>query len=221
MNRMEKDNKVLIITGGLIEELFLSELVEKEEYSMIIAADNGLTAADRCNLKLDFIVGDFDSVSEEVLIKYREKSTPIETYPIEKDKTDTQIAIELAMEHKPSRLDIVGATGTRLDHVMANIHLLMLPMKQGIPAALLDVRNKIYLKKENFNISKKLQYGDYVSLLPFTEKVTGLTLKGFKYPLDQITLAAGDSLGISNEIEDEEANIELSEGTLLVIEAKD
>ena len=218
---MENRNKILIITGGRVEEHFLIEQVNKEDYSMIIAADNGLAAADRCDLKLDFIVGDFDSVPIEILTKYRGKSTPIETYPVEKDKTDTQIAIELALKHEPSHLDIVGATGTRLDHVMANIHLLMLPLKQGISAALLDAKNKIYLIQENFSMNKGRQYGDYVSLLPFTEQVTGLTLKGFKYPLDHITLAAGDSLGISNELKEETARIELSEGILLVIEAKD
>ena len=221
LSKMKKENKILIITGGQVEDHFLADQVAKEAYSMIIAADHGLTVADRLNLRLDFIVGDFDSVSEKILAKYREKLIPIETYPIEKDKTDTQIAIELALRYNPAHIDIVGATGTRLDHVLANIHLLMLPMQLGVPAVLVDPNNKIYLKKDNFKIDKKLQYGDYVSLLPFTENVTGLTLRGFKYPLSELNLTAGNSLGISNEIKEEEAQIELSEGILLVIEAKD
>jgi thiamine pyrophosphokinase len=217
----EKNNKILIITGGRAEDEVVRNLVMKEHYSMIIAADKGLNVADRLNIGLDFIVGDFDSVSNTVLQKYKDKSTPIETFPTEKDKTDTQIAIELALMHNPSQLDIACATGSRLDHVIANVHLLLLPVQLGIPACLVDLNNKIYLKKDNFTIARNKQYGNYVSLLPFTEKVSGLTLTGFKYPLNHITLSAGSSLGISNEIKEEEARVELTSGTLLVVEARD
>jgi len=215
------ENKILIITGGQIEDQFLTELILSQQYSMVIAADHGLTAADRLDISLDFIVGDFDSVEEPVIAKYREKSTPIETFPTEKDKTDTEIAIEFALMHNPTGIDIVGATGSRLDHVLANIHLLMLPMQVGVTASILDPKNKIYLKKESFQVHKDKQYGNYVSLLPFTEKVTGLTLKGFKYPLDNVTLIAGSSLGISNEMKEEEARVEFSQGILFVFETKD
>ncbi len=218
---MEKDNKILIITGGRVEDTFLVDLVKKEQYSKIIAADHGLMAADRLGLTLDYIVGDFDSVSEAVLKKYHEISTPIQTFPTEKDKTDTQIAIELALMHNATAIDIVGATGSRLDHVLANIHLLLLPMQLNIKACILDANNRIYLQNQSFIILKERQYGDYVSLMPFTEKVSGLTLKGFKYPLHKITYNAGSSLGISNEIKDEAAKVEISEGILIVIESRD
>ncbi len=218
---MEKDKKILIITGGRIEDSFLVDLVKKGQYSKIIAADHGLMAADRLGLTLDYIVGDFDSVSEVVLKKYHEISTPIQTFPTEKDKTDTQIAIELALMHNATAIDIVGATGSRLDHVLANIHLLLLPMQLNIKACILDTNNRIYLQNQSFTIHKEGQYGDYVSLLPFTEKVSGLTLNGFKYPLNQITYNAGSSLGISNEIKDEAAKVEISEGILIVIESRD
>ncbi len=218
---MEKENKVLIITGGYNEEELIKSLMEREQFQMIIAADSGLTIADKLKLKLDYIVGDFDSVSEEVIIKYRMKSIPIDTFPREKDKTDTHIAVELALAHQASSIMIVGATGTRMDHTMANIHLLFLPMQAGVSAALIDSNNKIYLKNKSFMLEKSRQFGDYVSLLPFTERVSGLTLKGFKYPLDHIVLDTGCSLGISNEILEDIAEIEISDGILLVIEARD
>ena len=217
----QTDNKTLIITGGNIKEDFLIELLKTNGYSMIIAADNGLTTADRLNIPLDFIVGDFDSVPHEILEKYQNKSTPIETFPTEKDKTDTQIAIELALMHNPSEIDIIGATGSRLDHVLANVHLLVLPLQVGVRACMFDTNNKIYLMKESFHLTKAKQYGTYVSLLPFTEQVSGLTLKGFKYPLNQIVLIAGSSLGISNEIIEEEAKVEFTDGILLVMETRD
>ncbi len=215
------ENRILIISGGHIDDTFLSELTERERYSMIIAADKGLAAADRLELPLDLIVGDFDSVPEDVLARFRNKSTPIKTFPKEKDKTDTQIAIELALNNNPTAIDIVGATGCRMDHVLANIHLLLLPLRQNVHANILDLNNRIYLMDKSFSIHKTEQYGGYVSLLPFTEKVAGLTLKGFKYPLDHVLLNSGNSIGISNEIKEDIALVEFSQGILVVMETKD
>ncbi len=212
---------MLIISGGRVDESFLSDFLRKENFSMIIAADYGLTIADRLNIKPDWIVGDFDSVPEEVITKYSASTIPIYTYPTEKDKTDTEIAIELALEHKATDIYIVGGTGSRIDHTLANIHLLMLPMELQINAFLVDPNNKIYLKNESFTIIKEKQFGENVSLLPFGEQVKGLTLKGFKYPLKDITYGIGSSLGISNEIKEEVGIIEILEGILIVIESRD
>lgn len=215
------ENRILIITGGKIDEEFLKYRVINGKYSMIIAADHGLLAADRLGLSLDYIVGDFDSVPEGLLKKYRDMSTPVKTFPTEKDKTDTQIALELALMHNPSLIDIIGATGNRQDHVLANIHLMILPLQLNVEAYILDTYTKIYLKQKSFTIGKDSQAGDYVSLLPFTPEVRGLTLRGFKYPLDAITMTVGNSLGISNVIVEETAEIEFVSGILVVIETKD
>ncbi len=221
MDITDRKDRILIITGGFIEEAFLRELLRKEAYSMIIAADHGLMMADRLHIPLDYILGDFDSVPEEILNKYREGSVPIKTYPTEKDKTDTQIAIELALKHAPVTIDLVGATGSRLDHTLANLHLLLLPMQLKVDAFLLDRYNRISLRHSSFYLTKAGQYGDYVSLLPFTGEVRGLTLTGFKYPLEQVTMTLGSSLGISNEIAAEEARVEFNEGILIVFETRD
>jgi len=215
------EKKILIITGGQIEDSFLCTRVKSEQYAMIIAADRGLNIADRLHLPLDYIVGDFDSVSQAILIKYKDTKVRIMTYPPEKDKTDSQIAIELAIENQATSIDIIGATGTRLDHVVANIHLLMFPLQKLISACIVDSHNKIYLKNKSFSIKKEDQFGDYISLLPFTDQVYGLTLKGFKYPLTHILLTKGNSLGISNEIMEKEAQVEFEDGILLVIESRD
>ena len=165
-------NSVLIITGGRIDEKFLSNLLRRERFSMIIAADHGLVMVDQLGISPDYIVGDFDSVPEAVLSRYLESSTPIETFPREKDKTDTQIAMEAALFHKATSIVLLGATGSRLDHTMANIHLLLLPLQLNIDACIMDEYNKIYLRQESFRIEKQKQHGDYVSLLPFNGEVT-------------------------------------------------
>lgn len=220
--KMRKNNaKVLIITGGSIDEAFLIKLVDINQYSEIIAADHGLLAGDQLNLPLDFIVGDFDSVPKEIIEKYQRNNIPIITFPIEKDKTDTELAIDLAIEHHAQSIDIVGATGSRLDHTLANMHLLTIPLNKGIEAHIIDANNKLYLKKENFAIQKNNQYGDYISFLPFHGDVKDLSLRGFKYPLDNVTLSAGESLCISNELIDDIGEVHFSQGTLMVFETKD
>ncbi|HCA68927.1 MAG TPA: thiamine diphosphokinase [Lachnospiraceae bacterium] len=217
----EMNHKVLIITGGSIDEAFLKNCVENNKYTEIIAVDHGLMAADRLNLPLNHIVGDFDSVSEHILQKYKDSIVPIKTFPMEKDKTDTQIAIEMALSHKAASIHLIGATGSRLDHTLANLHLLLLPLEKQVPACILDTNNKIYLKRESFTLQRKKQHGTYVSFLPFHSDVYGLTLEGFKYPLDRIHLAAGESLCISNEIVEEEAIVSFTKGILAVFETKD
>ena len=215
------DNKVLIITGGNIDEVLLKDCIDNNKYTEIIAVDYGLMAADRLNLPLDFIVGDFDSVSDEIIEKYRDYIVPIVTFPSEKDMTDTEIAIAMALSHNASAIDLIGATGSRLDHTLANLHMLLMPLNAQVSACILDSNNKIYLQKNNFIIRKNEQYGDYISFLPFNGDVYGLTLEGFKYPLHEIHLTAGESLCISNEIIEEEAKVIFDEGILLVFETKD
>ncbi|TAH71592.1 MAG: thiamine diphosphokinase, partial [Anaerolineaceae bacterium] len=191
------------------------------KYSMIIVVDRGLIASDKLKLLPDYILGDFDSVPLELLSKYKTKAIPIESYPRMKDKTDTHIALDIALTHKPSSIDIVGATGSRMDHTISNIELLMLALNQGVDARILDENNSIYLKNRSFVIQRAKQHGDYISLIPLSHQVKGLRLHGFKYPLDGITLSSSSSLGVSNELIDEEGRIEFEEGILTVFETKD
>jgi len=212
---------VLIVSGGKSCIEAISYLLKKERFSVIIAADRGLSTVDQLKLVPDFILGDFDSVSLELLDKYKALKIPVISYPVQKDKTDTQIALELAISHKPDKIVICGATGSRADHMLANIHLLLQPMHAGIDACIIDNNNKIYLRDKSFYIKKEEQYGKYVSLLPFTDRVGGITLTGFKYPLVNAELVIGSSLGVSNEIEEPNAKVSFMEGILLVVESRD
>lgn len=215
------DKMILIITGGHIDEEVLRSLLDKESYSSVIAVDRGLLMADRLNIQPDCIIGDFDSVPEDILSKYKSKEIPTETYPRMKDKTDTHIALEMAFTHNPSVIDLVGATGSRMDHTIANMDLLLLALNRGIHARIFDSNNKIYLMNKSFIINKNSQYGDFISLISFSFQVKGLSLHGFKYPLNGITLTAGSSLGISNELIADEGRVEFDEGILAVFESRD
>lgn len=212
---------VLIVSGGKACTEAISLLLSKESFSMIIAADRGLETVDQLKLLPDYILGDFDSVRHELLDKYKDMKIPIISFPAQKDMTDTQIAVELAISHKPDRIIISGATGSRADHMLANIHMLLQPLCAGIDACIIDNNNKIYLRNKSFFINKAEQYGNYVSLLPYTDRVSGITLTGFKYPLNNAELANGSSLGVSNEIEEACGIVSFREGILLVVESRD
>lgn len=167
-------------------------------------------------------MGDFDSVNIEILQFYQNNPKVIfHKYNPEKDNTDTDIALKLAIQLNSLSITIMGALGKRMDHALANIHILKDALEVGIPCKILDAYNKIYLVKDKITLVKNKTYGKYISLIPFTTTVEGLTLKGFKYPLNNASLSIGLSLGVSNELVEEVATIQLKQGILIVIESKD
>lgn len=212
--------KTLIVSGGSVDILFLKDML-KEKYDCIIAVDKGIEALHELNIKPSYIVGDFDSVNKDIVNIYRNENIPIQEHNPEKDYTDTELGIKLAISLKASKISVVGGIGTRLDHTLANIHILKHCLDNNIVCEMLDAHNKIYLINRNVQIEKNKAFGKYISIIPLTTEVSGITLKGFKYPLNDYTLAIGKSLGISNEIEDDYADIVLKEGILIVIESKD
>jgi len=176
----------------------------------------------RNQIQPDFIIGDFDSAECESLTYFREQGNIMirELCPM-KDDTDTESAIRYALEQGAEQITLLGATGSRLDHVIGNVELLGIGLKAGVPITIMDAKNRIRMIDKGITLKKSEQHGIYVSLLPYTEKVTHLTLRGFKYPLTDATLTGFCSLGVSNEIVEEEAEIAFDGGILLVIEARD
>ena len=188
----------------------------------VIAGDRGLEALYQLKIIPNHVVGDFDSVSPEILEFYKKQPKIIfHTYNAEKDNTDTDIALKLAIQMKSSEITILGALGKRMDHAIANIHILKDALGANIPCQILDEHNRIYLVNTEKTLEKDKVYGKYISLIPLTSTVEGLTLKGFKYPLNKYNLPIGISLGISNEIIEDIAHIEMEKGILIVIESKD
>lgn len=131
------------------------------------------------------------------------------------------VAVISALKHKPELITILGGTGSRIDHMLANIGLLALCRKQGVEAELIDETNKIKIVDKSYTFSKQQQFGKYVSFIPFAEPVKGVCLKGFKYGLDNVTVGKMESIGVSNEIKEEEGFISIDEGYMIAIESKD
>ena len=227
---MEPKVRAMIITGGNIDIDFALDFLSKEKYDKIIAVDRGLDAVDAmlsrkpgC-IHLDHLVGDFDSVDKSVLEKYKDYGdVTVHTFNPVKDNTDTDIAIKLILQlcQEGDIIYILGGTGTRLDHTMANIHILRGALEAGVEAYLVDPTNKIYLHRGIRRVAKSEQYGQFISILPVGDEISGVFLRGFKYPLNNAHIRWGSSLGISNEIVEDEGVIEIGEGTAIVFEVRE
>ena len=211
--------KACIITGGTLSSSFLSNHLKEHDYSFVIVVDGALELTHCLHIMPDYIVGDFDTVSEEVLNFYEEDV--ILRHPPEKDQTDTELAVETALSLGCEEIDFLGATGTRLDHSLANIFLLQRLLKQNVHGVIWNEYNKLYLKKSSFCLKKREAKGIFFSLLPLTETVEQVTLMGVKYPVNDRKFYREDTLGISNEIVEEEAIIEFSKGIFIVVESRD
>ncbi len=215
----------IIVSGGNIHKDFALDFLKKNktENTCLIAADRGVEFFMGTDLEPDVAVGDFDSLSAKGA-KYMEtlKHTEIRRLKPEKDDSDTQSAANYAIEQGTERIMILGATGNRIDHLMANFGLLMLGKTKQVQIVLVDAYNYMSLIESGMILKKEEQFGKYVSFFPIEGEVTGLTLKGFKYPLNSYTLKVEDSgLTVSNEISDPEAEVTFETGKLLMIMSRD
>lgn len=214
--------KYVIISGGYIDDKFAVEWLEKNKYDYMIAADSGMNFLHRNNIIPDVIAGDFDSVSLESLDAFSkmEGVEMLRLNPI-KDDTDTEFVIREAIRRGATSVTVLGATGTRLDHVLANVYLLGIGLEEGVEIQLVDAHNRIRMIEDSIEISKAEQFGGFVSVLPVKGDAKGVTLEGMKYPLKGADVSCFSSLGVSNEIVDDVARISVEQGTLLVIESRD
>lgn len=212
----------LIISGGFIAKDFLRKVFCSYCPDIVIAADAGLLAAHELGIPVTHIVGDFDSAGTEILKEYENREdVEIRKFRPEKDASDTEIALRLALECGADEIVMIGCTGTRLDHVWANTQLLFVARDNAAKAWIIDPHNRISLIENGTVLSRGNQYGKYISLFPVGGPVEELSLKGFKYSLEDYRLEPVNSLSVSNEILAEEAKITFSSGNLLMMETMD
>ncbi|CAM4411350.1 thiamine diphosphokinase [Paenibacillus phoenicis] len=210
-------NRVLIFAGGGLDPGMLRE-VRSDDF--LIGADRGALFLVEHGMKPHLAVGDFDSVNEEELDRIRSCSKELVICdPIDKDLTDTELAFDLAVQRNPAEIVLTGVIGTRLDHTLANIHMLLRAAEQGITCAIWDEHNYITLCGSVCQVEDRGY--TYVSLLPLTPVVTGITLEGFMYPLDNATLRIGQSLAVSNQLAAPVGTVHVNEGWLLIIHSRD
>jgi len=180
----------------------------------IIAADGGLRALESVNIKPNLLIGDLDSLGAHPL----PKGVPLEKHPVEKDDTDTGIALAqgYAMGFRDFRL--YGCGGGRIDHLIANFQSMGRWSKAGASIRLVDVDYDAYVITDGSIVLPARECGTTVSVFSLDCIAKDVTLKGLKYPLDHHTLTNDFPLGVSNQHLDETAEIAVGTGTLLIIQ---
>lgn len=213
----------VLICGGEINDEFSLVCLKQIKPDCIIGVDKGLEFCYRNHVIPDWILGDFDSISKEVIDWYRkQQEIPIRQYKPEKDDTDTRLGIELALKLGSDKIFLLGATGGRLDHYMGNLQSLLITARKEKEGWILDEQNAITVRKAGkICIHKEEQFGKYVSFFSMGDEVTGLSLTGFQYPLDGYTLKNSDGIAVSNQLLDDCGIIEFETGYLMMVLSKD
>ena len=221
---------IVIIGGGNINTSFAKEFIDRLDKSSlsIMACDSGYENCLAIGLEPDIVIGDFDSISREAYEKLQHSNVEVIKLNPVKDDTDIEAAVNIAI-HKTSFgefIYILGGTGKRLDHFLGNVNLLGMGCLKQRKVVIVDEYNYIQMISAGqvLNLSREgegAQFGHYVSIFPYGGKATGVTMTGFKYPLENATIEGFNTLTVSNEITEEVGSISLKEGYLIVCETRD
>ena len=196
--------RVIIIAGGTF-----SPCIEFLNDDYIICADSGYDSASKYGIKPNLMLGDMDSVKSDI------SGVDAELFPVRKDFTDTELALNVALDMKPDEIVVLGGTGSRFDHSIANVFLLKKAYDAGISACICDAHNKIYYYKDEFHLADCI--GKTVSLIPLTSEISGLITKGLDYPLENEIIYFGETRGISNVITESDAFYQSKNGEGIII----
>jgi len=196
----------VIICGGNVGE-YIKKYIKPDDY--IICADSGYDRAKAFGIKPDIVIGDMDSTHEA------EIPDDAITYPVRKDFTDSELAINFALEKNFDEVLLFGMIGTRMDHSIANITLLQRIQN----AVIIDENNEIYHAVGKFTLSGKA--GDTVSIIPFMGDCVVANSKGLDYPLLNTTIKCGTTLGVSNVMTDNQCEIDIEKGSAFIIRSRD
>lgn len=184
----------------------------------VVAADGGARHASHLGLVIDLWVGDGDSLGDAGVDALRAQGVPIDRAPVDKDESDTELAVRAALDRRPDAIAILGALGgSRLDHALANLALLSLPELAGVDVRLISADARVRLVGPG-SVELDGHVDDLVTLLPVGDDAIGVTTRGLAYPLEGETLFLGRSRGLSNRRTAIPAVVQLRGGRLLVVE---
>jgi thiamine pyrophosphokinase len=208
--------KAVVVASG---ELDPADAAHVDGASLTIAADGGAASLERIGRLPQLLIGDLDSVDASLVERLAQGGTRVERHPVDKEASDTELAVEAAFAAGATEVTLLGATGgERLDHELANLLLLADAALAG--RSLSAVRGAARVAAIHGGEHRRLagRPGDVVTLLPVGGDASGVTTDGLKWPLTAATLRMGRSRGLSNEVVAAPASVKLEKGVLLVIE---
>ena len=186
-----------------------------KQADLIIAVDGGANHCRTLGITPHILLGDLDSIDPDLLCSYEQNNVTIHRYPVDKDKTDLELALDLAIAKQATRITILAALGGRWDMSFANLLLLAAPEYVGVEILLVEQETTIGICHGREEKHLAFPAGTTISLLPLNGDVDGVTLTGFKYSLTDQILKYSSSRGISNIMTESSAKIVIKSGVLL------
>ncbi len=205
--------KAFIYTGGEIFPQYITE--RPEEGDIVICADSGYENAKLFGVKIDILIGDFDSLKGELPRDVPE----ILQVPVKKDLTDTQLAVEKAVEMGARDITVISSTSGRLDHTLSTLAILENLHSRGLRGTVVSGQNRISFVKNTNHIILRSGY-KYFSLLALDE-AKGVSIEGAVYPLKNKKLDRKLQFAVSNQVEGNCALVTVKKGSVFVIESRD
>ncbi len=215
---MEKREKhIAVVLHGIVDPI-LYETIRTAD--MIIAADAAAIPLITRGIVPHISLGDFDSVTPDEKNIIMDAVSDVRIFDPEKDATDGELALRVAIEYRPDIISLYGATGGRIDHMLGIICLLEVCLDAGITAEVLDLQNRIWIMKSGIAHVKQDKEKPYISVIPISDTAT-VTLTGFLYPLTHKRLKRISTRGISNEICEGIGTIIIHTGKVLCVQSGD
>lgn len=210
--------KTVIVTGGNkpSKQLLCNYIKDAD---LIMGSDKGSEYLYDYNVMPQVVLGDFDSINKDKLKKIEEEKIEVIKFPPEKDYTDTEIAIMEAIKRGSRVIYLLGAIGTRMDHTLGNIGLLLTTKKKGAELIIVDEHNKMYLADKKMSIYGEC--GETISFHALSDIVKDFEIKGAKYNLESYDMNLLDPRAVCNEFLDTPINIKFKSGELLIIHSID
>ena len=184
--------------------------INPSQNDFVIAADGGYDILKTKNIIPDVIIGDFDSLESEL------PSENVIKHPVEKDDTDTFLALKLGFERGFNNFVLFGGVGGRIDHTIANIQALLWVAKRGGRAFLIG-NDTIMTVISDSNLSFSADFKGKISVFAQENTARGVKISGLKYTAENIELSPEFPLGVSNEFVGERAEISVNKGFLLIV----
>ncbi len=210
--------RAFIFSGGRIRPELIHERPTKDD--LTVAADGGFHNAELLGIPVTHLIGDFDSFGEEEPERTVPRSTEIVRVPKEKDATDTQLAVALALEQGADEILIIGGLSGRIDHTLSSLSILESLDKSHVHAVMTDGQNRVRFIRSTSYLIARTEYR-YLSLIAVDETVKGVSIEGCKYPLKNARLERGFQYAVSNELTGNCALITVKKGGVYVIESTD
>jgi len=212
------DKRIVIFANGDVDPQAL-ESIRQDDF--ILCADGGALNAVRLGLTPDVVLGDFDSLSDEILEDFRQQGITIVKYPIEKDKTDLELAMDYAIDMGTNEIMVFTALGGRMDQMLGNVLLATHDKYRSARIIFISGSQTGFILRDEDKLEHYGMSGDILSVIPLSLKVHIKALHGVVWPIDQQVLEFGSSLSLSNRFAENVVNIAVKEGICLVVHIPD